>query len=364
MASRRHEYCGSHVPQSVDCHDKFECEYCHTFITNAKIKKHKNVCPCRPKFKEYVTNNINTCARSAVPAGVLIDPMDLFCIFDDPFPKLKIFDIDTTTPSDLFKSNIQEYILSRILQQYVEESLLSSNFGLIDFGSGKAELLHYCRIALKELSNVTYIAVDMKTFKFKFDRMFKFNELEGNHKCDLKSCTFRRLQADVKDLDINNVKELNNIELVGTCKHLCGSATDLGLNCLLNQKSKLFLFAPCCHHRTTSSSFLYDDRDLPKDKLTIFKKTFAEKYALSDNINEMFLQILPSIAKLSSWATIKPNERDANKIEMGRKVKYFLDELRGKYVERQGYKVEHAIYCDISVTPENRIMACKRINGI
>eukprot|EP00835_Amoeboradix_gromovi_P006152 NODE_673_length_5339_cov_0.242366.p1 type:complete len:370 gc:universal NODE_673_length_5339_cov_0.242366:3150-4259(+) len=352
MASQNVDYCGSHIPHHYESHSKFKCELCDTFITISKIKKHKFVCPCRPKVLDYVVKNANLIAKDPINS-IEIDLPDLFCLFEDEVPTLPAFDVNLN--SKLFKSNIQEYILSRILKKYVDEANLES-FGVIDFGSGKAEFLHHIRMSFKDFQNITYIAVDKRSFKFKFDRKFKFNNLK-QEACELESCKFKRLHCDLQDLCIDNVLELNGMDLVGTCKHLCGSATDLGINCLIKQKSKLFLFAPCCHHRI-SNMLLYDPLDLPFHKLERFRLQFGKKYKLSANPNEMFGQILASIAKLSSWATIKSNPESAERIRIGRRAKFFFDELRGKYCERKGYDVVHAIYCSESITPENRIMVC------
>ena len=360
MASRHGQYCGSHIPHYTNEHDTFKCDYCNTFIKMRKKKRHPHVCPCRPKIKEFVCLDINSLGRQ-VAAPIQIELEDIKTFFDDfEIPIIEPFNV--VLDKTLFKSNIQEYIISKIVKSYIEKMALS-NYAIIDFGSGKGELLHYIRMALNEVKDTTYIAVDRKAFKFKFDRMFRFTKLLGNYDCELVPCQFKRLYADVKDLNLQNVPELASKPLIGTCKHLCGSATDLGLNCLLTQKADLFIFAPCCHHCSSMDTFLYNVHDLPTETLIKFYSHFKPKYDLDSTPEILFQQIFKSICKLSSWATRKVEKESMEGILLGRKAKYFLDELRCKYVGQLGYAVEQYFYCDSTITPENRIMVFTKINS-
>eukprot|EP00834_Sanchytrium_tribonematis_P000998 NODE_21_length_42443_cov_0.822808.p9 type:complete len:375 gc:universal NODE_21_length_42443_cov_0.822808:9670-10794(+) len=362
MASVSNEYCGSHIPHHQDTHDKTYCNFCKTYIQKKKSRKHPYVCPLRPIVKSYVLENINVPPNNynsdKQVQNVDISLRDLTSLkFYNVEVEFEIFEeIESGIKYAEFKSNTQEIRLAQIVRKLVEK-LDISNFCVIDFGSGKAELLHHIRLELHQYSNLTFVAVDKQSFKFKFDRLFKFNTIDGNFKLDLMPCKFMRLKCDLKDLFISNITEFKKMPILGSCKHLCGEATDFSINMLLNNSCKAFIFAPCCHHRCRIDSLLYDDDDLPLQSLQNFSKANPH-YNLDADPKIAFRQIFSSLTKLSSWATLCPAADNSDKIASGNDAKLFIDWLRGRYIERRGFKVQHAIYCNKTVTPENRVMIC------
>jgi tRNA:m4X modification enzyme len=80
-------------------------------------------------------------------------------------------------------------------------------------------------------------------------------------------------------------------------KHLCGKATDLSLKLLLVSfaslqdlpfEKKWLAFAPCCHHLCTREEYV--------------NPSFLESYGISADL-------FPALIKMSSWATISPNNK-------------------------------------------------------
>ena len=77
----------------------------------------------------------------------------------------------------------------------------------------------------------TYVPVDRKIVRNKID-----NTLLG---LSSKRSTVQRITIDIKDLDLSKVQALsdengNKKKIVALSKHLCGSATDITLKCLMN----------------------------------------------------------------------------------------------------------------------------------
>jgi tRNA:m4X modification enzyme len=160
---------------------------------------------------------------------------------------------------------------------------------------------------------------------------------------------------DLKDLDISKINEdqvfihpVTKITVVA--KHLCGSATDLALNCLLRLPEQIeasLCIATCCHHACTWESYV--GRELFKDLVNMTEAEFMQ------------------LRVASSWATAKKDDHaDAGgtggagggneKLEIGRKVKTCLDAGRCLWI-LENLKtldnVEYQCYIDPVVTPEN-----------
>ncbi|KAL2089291.1 hypothetical protein ACEWY4_013979 [Coilia grayii] len=106
--------------------------------------------------------------------------------------------------------------------------LLGSRRCVVEFGAGRGKLSHWIRTALQEAQDVHFLLVERSTTRFKVD---------GKNKG--RDCTFERMQVDIQHLDLSKVPLLQEkrLPVVGVGKHLCGSATDLALRCLLERSS-------------------------------------------------------------------------------------------------------------------------------
>ncbi|XP_066548369.1 tRNA:m(4)X modification enzyme TRM13 homolog [Amia ocellicauda] len=102
--------------------------------------------------------------------------------------------------------------------------LLGPNRCFVEFGAGKGKLSHWIDICLQAADNVHFLLVERATTRFKVD---------GKHKS--RRPVFERLQVDIQHLCLSKVPFLRDQKppVVGIGKHLCGTATDLALRCLL-----------------------------------------------------------------------------------------------------------------------------------
>ncbi len=153
----------------------------------------------------------------------------------------------------------------------------------------------------------------------------------------------------------------NAHSLVVISKHLCGAATDLCLNSLLNTlreidsvKLKGIVIALCCHHKCD------------------IKAIYTSKEYLS------FLGIssrdFSLIKSASAWYTchFKPTEgNDVNddllqerKKQIGWKCKRIIDYGRVKYLERFGFNAFLQYYVNGEFSPENIALVALNTSNI
>jgi tRNA:m4X modification enzyme len=208
-----------------------------------------------------------------------------------------------------------------------------------------------------------------------------------------------RLRVDIKDLNFSGVELARGRDVVFIGKHLCGSATDLSLRCLLEParggatgtpetKKKTLLkngyrplgvcVATCCHHRCEWGSYV--------------NREFMLEHGFGAKEFGWF-------AKMSSWATergdprslpradskrkrnesreeeraaAKPSRRaqslpldgldvpNTEKVELGGMAKTFLDVGRLKYLEKFGFAGSVRGYVERNTSPENRVLVAKK----
>lgn len=88
---------------------------------------------------------------------------------------------------------------------------------------------------------------------------------------------FQRFKSDVSDFDVSKLPmtmaetallkkpnidikveaaELNELQIVGVCKHMCGGALDISVRALLKTKMSGCILASCCHHLCSYDSYL------------------------------------------------------------------------------------------------------------
>ena len=123
-------------------------------------------------------------------------------------------------------------------------NLLSDQATFMEFGCGAGELSKFIHEATQS-SNSDYVIIDRKRVKLKCGYELK------------NSNQFEQIIMDIKDIDLNLLLNQHLAQpYVAYSKHLCGSATDLSLRCIINQRnrdnekrnmSRGIAFALCCH---------------------------------------------------------------------------------------------------------------------
>ncbi|KAK9373747.1 methyltransferase TRM13-domain-containing protein [Lipomyces chichibuensis] len=169
-----------------------------------------------------------------------------------------------------------------------QESLISTlgNVGLllcencfVEFGAGRGELSRYLNQALLHKYNKeptytpSFLLIDRSGGRMKFDsKIIKDSEDLGSK--HLIAPIVHRIKTDIKDLDLRKV-ENNQLQkrsdgkggIVAISKHLCGAATDLTIQCLMNHRTYRnnsddstmhlagIMIALCCRHQCSYSSY-------------------------------------------------------------------------------------------------------------
>ncbi|KAJ2956335.1 hypothetical protein NQZ79_g7798 [Umbelopsis isabellina] len=166
--------------------------------------------------------------------------------------------------------------------------LRDKNTCFVEFGAGRGELSHYLKHALTAAGESTFVLIDRKTVRGKFDSALIGEETPS---------VVKRVTVDIKDLSLGKIDVLKDNEghlkpVIAYSKHLCGSATDLTLKCLANYADEQIannnkqpipgiIIALCCH------------------QLSRYEMYPNTKYLEDNNISKTDYD---RICKMSSWA--------------------------------------------------------------
>lgn len=268
---------------------------------------------------------------------------------------------------------------SSILGHLDHLGLLAGGRCFVEFGAGRGKLSHWILEALKTsgdreaLQDLQLLLVERSTTRFKVDGKHQDSGVE-----------LERLQVDIQHLDLSRVPMIQNkkLPLVAVGKHLCGSATDLALRCLLESPEEPdpaeplqkrlkpldvsdpgpvlgLVLALCCHHRCQWRHYVgqrfFRDRGLGPEEFSAF-------------------------CRMSSWATCGLRDQDreqnrdqdhepvdqmenetrlfsaAEREDLGRLCKQLIDGGRLHFLSSRGFRCRMLRYVQSDVTPENVLL--------
>ncbi|CAD5111821.1 DgyrCDS1091 [Dimorphilus gyrociliatus] len=232
-----------------------------------------------------------------------------------------------------------------IIEHINRLELLQDDTCFIEFGAGKGGLSHILEKASKELNSVQFILIERGAVRYKKDNY---------HKEENQGPIFERLRVDIEHLALDKVESLKNPKKkVAIGKHLCGSATDMMLRCLMenwlsgtgNQFRGLVL-ALCCHHRCDWKSYV--------------GKKFFEEAGFSARDFHL-------ISTLSSWYTCgtKDIEIKEGKLtleersQIGKRCKLLIDFGRKQYLKSFNLDSQLVAYVDPDISLENILLKAK-----
>jgi tRNA:m4X modification enzyme len=278
-------------------------------------------------------------------------------------------------PSDeLTKHELQNAALLKILQETDLAPQTDSARLYAELGCGKAGLTRWLIDSLPERGSPesVFLLVDCEARRHK-----KENRKDLMEK--VSSSSVVRLRLNLADVDLSqflnappapthanssslkpgSVEErLQNLKakifaiqsrpdwplpsIVGTAKHLCGAATDLGIRCLhkINSQSRVsMIFATCCHHRCDWS------------------QVAGQCHLTQLGITEALFRELISFAGWATTTSLPKWKRDA-----GRQVKRTIDLARILWIVENFptvHSVQYKPYIENSVTPENFVIVVR-----
>ncbi|ORX41990.1 DUF715-domain-containing protein [Piromyces finnis] len=394
-------YCGEHAVFDPENQERIPCPYDNAHsVVKKDLEKHLERCNSRPRPKDecYVENcNIRDITalertKEKTPREELKEmskeAFDKFVerilnAYNDAFKgqeiPTEILDHEALNERKIETHGGKHAIQQASILGHLEKiNSLNKDDVYLEFGAGKGELTYYVRKAVGDPS--TYILVDRRNFRMKFDRENKKKkgedssnpneENENNNETQSdsdKSLTVqKRLYMDIKDLCLEKLNLLKDKKLVGVSKHLCGCATDLTLKCLVNYTDavpnsvKTVFIALCCHQICKYGMYCnpeylthygFDQEDFEKICVLTTWAICGKREAKSDNKEgeedeeEDDEEEAKDELKKSEledgenpdephWSGMTFEERTA----FGRKCKRFLDMGRVHYLKNHGYK--------------------------
>ncbi|GMS80242.1 hypothetical protein PENTCL1PPCAC_2417, partial [Pristionchus entomophagus] len=251
--------------------------------------------------------------------------------------------------------------INNIVENFKSSGLLGidENRCVVDLGAGKAQLTYFTALAA---SSNRYLVVD---------RMGARNKWDNRLKKERKDISIHRIRCSIEHLDLKKVQQLEDIDnVVGLCKHLCGSGTDAGVRCMMRlmeegetedgerkgegrRRLEGLVLAPCCAHKARFAEYMG----------TPF---------LSSRLGISSMEHFAALRHVATWATCGMEEREDDgdeegkwssswKRANGRIAKAAIELGRAKAIEEKGFSVRVVRYVEEAVSPENILILAKRL---
>lgn len=261
---------------------------------------------------------------------------------------------------------------SSLIGNMKNKKMLSPDIFYLEFGCGKGELSKFVNICILEEIKEGSIGTSGGQYGFGLiDRGVNRNKLDSRI---LKECSeheicprplVRRTRIDIKDLNLDKfIADINTSKVAVISKHLCGAATDLTINCLLNssllnERKSAFaglLIAMCCRHACDYDQLLPQSRiylsRMGIDSLSLFnclKKVVS--WAVSGNRDTAAEH--RKAVDVSSGDDLSSREKE----EFGLLARRMIDESRlyaiNESIKDRGFLTEMFLYIDEDTTLEN-----------
>ncbi|EGI65702.1 tRNA guanosine-2'-O-methyltransferase TRM13-like protein [Acromyrmex echinatior] len=262
---------------------------------------------------------------------------------------------DETSGSKVRKHLLQNASLLGHLEQ---AGLVQDDTCFIEFGAGKAQLTYWLGQIIKDKSNSCILLVDRSSHRHKSDNKLKREE---------SRLAVKRIRADIADLQLNQISEIQPIKYkVGIAKHLCGTATDLAIRCLvksMNSEPKVdvrgLIVAFCCHHKCEYSSYVgrkyLQQCGFTTDEFPVLCSIVSWATCgcrLKSDVNSPSDATSDTASRISS----KSDEREA----IGRKAKTLLNWGRLVFLKSVGFQAELLYYISTDISLENMCIVATR----
>jgi tRNA:m4X modification enzyme len=231
-------------------------------------------------------------------------------------------------------------------------------------------LARYIHEALDRKGPEALVLVDRSNVRKKSDSFIRSSE-----KVDLERCL-----VDIKDFDLGRVATLKRhprkpIIIVG--KHVCGTATDLTLQCAMHAVKQglpvqAILIALCCHHRCRWTQYC-NQSWMSRQGIDGFQfeimssmstwaicgqrkscSTRAHFYSEDQHLRSETTK--NHLSDKLSRSSLGVEERES----MGRICKRIIDQGRLEYLSSHGFDTELVYYVDSEVSLENTALFARR----
>ncbi|XP_053994210.1 tRNA:m(4)X modification enzyme TRM13 homolog [Hylaeus volcanicus] len=380
---RGNKYCGEHQGSSLDS----------TGIDDEKLDDKRMKCPLDPKhtcYKSRLAKHLKVCNAKRI-----LDSQPLFIVkginVDKtceapqhvPLRELNQLLIDTVInkaeeaygklpqfPKAVLEHNIlkdkindescgkavKRHLLqaSSLLSHLEHAGLVKDDTCFIEFGAGKGKLTYWLGQMIKHKKNSCILLVDRSSHRHKSDNKLK------NEQSPL---VIKRIRADIADLKLNDITEIKKFDRkVGIAKHLCGSATDLTINCLVKamqseHKCNItgLVIAFCCHHRCEYASYV-GKQYLEQCRFTADEFTILCSIASWATCGSTLNKTAASQESQNDFDNARIGAKNLTSSErerIGQKVKSLLNWGRLKFLESIGFQSKLIYYTTTDVSLEN-----------
>ncbi|XP_054835868.1 tRNA:m(4)X modification enzyme TRM13 homolog isoform X4 [Eublepharis macularius] len=385
VPARGKRFCGEHgALEEENNRKRIQCplDSKHT-VYEDQLQKHLRKCNSREKPKPvYFARDINAGLKEAT--GLPEEK------------QVPIFALSKEELEDLIRK------LRKASNGNMERlNLLGPRRCFVEFGAGRGKLSHWVDIALQDAKDVHFLLVERATTRFKVD---------GKHRKN----GFERLQVDIQHLCLNKVPVLvkEKLPAVGIGKHVCGSATDLALRCLVETYANLsdddrrggpeakrlkiertsriptnspsetcsdsvaenwspvagIVIALCCHHRCDWKHYVgrefFTTVGLGVTEFNYFKRMTSwatcgmrERSPLTSTIETESEEHEPHDRSVEcSSDSLQGLLTTEERKQIGRLCKLLLDHGRIEYLQQRGYDAVLQYYTDLDVSLENVLL--------
>ncbi|KYN41039.1 tRNA guanosine-2'-O-methyltransferase TRM13 like protein [Trachymyrmex septentrionalis] len=377
-----HQYCGEHQRNTAGSDTGNERVPCPLDPTHtcyrSKLTKHLGVCNVKRRLDAqptFVVEGTNLDDETiATPPRVPLSQLDESVIrmvirkIHAAYDELPEFSqtilrhnvLEDKLNDETSGNKVRKHLLQNasLLGHLEQAGLMQDDTCFIEFGAGKAQLTYWLGQIIKDKSNSCILLVDRSSHRHKSDNKLKIEE---------SRLTVKRIRADIADLQLNQISEIQPIKYkIGIAKHLCGTATDLAIRCLIksmNSEPKVdvrgLIVAFCCHHKCEYSSYVgrkyLQQCGFTADEFPVLCSIVSWATCgcrLKSDVNS------PSDATsdAASGISSKSDEREV----IGRKAKILLNWGRLIFLKSVGFQAELLYYISTDVSLENMCIVATR----
>lgn len=283
-------------------------------------------------------------------------------------------------------SEKHRYQVNNLISILEQNKLLHELYVYVEFGAGKGLLSS--EIALKfraQQKTSKHILLEISGRQNKCDKLHRQNPFYLRFRTDILDFNMNKIPQILADKGLDK-SETAALSVVGISKHMCGYATDISVKALLNCEDKAschfhgMMIATCCHHKCNAENYLNTqfllDLGFKQDEVQYlfnfsswaicnFGKILDDESEQEDEEEQKAAETHQSDAPDTiekKNQELAPGEHQdtalsqAQKEEIGTKVKRILDLGRVMFLRSKGLPSSLQKYCSPKFSPENFVV--------
>lgn len=253
---------------------------------------------------------------------------------------------------------------SSLIGQLEKRGLMKTTDIFIEWGAGRAEFSRYINratlpLAAGQTASATphFLLIDRDKVRLKHDPRILDDCKAGGLKVTDR---VKREKVDIAHVDLDKLiessfEQISQPKITSVSKHLCGAATDLTINCLLQSSRAAIngiMIALCCHHRCSWAALHPISRTFLQRSGITDARTFRMLKDMSGWATNALRSGMDPESSGLHWTHLSHNEREA----IGLSCKRIIDLARVEALKEAGFKVELLQYVESHVTRESILL--------